>query len=63
MAKCPICDVKLELDDTYDTHFDAEFNMTFILNQVGHCPRCDREYQWDESYDLSNRLIEGLSEV
>ena len=52
MAKCPICDVDLEVDDTYDFHYDTEFNMTFILNQIGHCPKCDRNYQWDECYDL-----------
>ena len=63
MAKCPICDVDLEVDDTYDTHYDTDFNMTLILNQIGHCPNCDRNYQWDECYDLTNALVEGLSEV
>lgn len=63
MAKCPICNVDLEVDDVYDTHYDADYNMTFILNQVGHCPKCDRNYQWDECYDLRNKSIESLSEV
>ena len=63
MAKCPICDVDLEVDDTYDTHYDTDFNMILTLNQIGHCPKCDRSYQWDECYDLTNELVEGLSEV
>lgn len=63
MPKCPICDVNLEVDDTYDTHYDTDFNMTLVLNQIGHCPKCDRNYQWDECYDLTNELVEGLSEV
>ena len=63
MAKCLICDVDLEVDDTYDMHYDTDFNMTLTLNQIGHCPKCDRNYQWDECYDLTNALVEGLSEV
>ena len=59
-AKCPICDIKLEIDDTYDMEYDSE---TMVLCQVGHCPRCDRNYQWDECYDLTNKSINGLSEV
>ena len=42
MAKCPICDVDLEVDETYDTHCDTDFNMILTLNQIGHCPKCDR---------------------
>lgn len=63
MAKCPICDVDLEVDDTYDMHYDTDFGMTLTLNQIGHCPNCDRNYQWDKSYDLTNKLVEGLREV
>ena len=63
MAKCPICDVDLEVDDTYDFHYDTEFNMTFTLKQIDHCPKCDRNYQWHECYDLTNELVEDLSEV
>ena len=69
-AKCPICDIKLENDDTYDTHFDTydthfdtDFNMTLTLNQIGHCPRCKRNYQWDERYVLTNKIIKGLNEI
>jgi hypothetical protein len=63
MAKCPICNVDLEIDDTYDIHYDTDFTMTLTLNQLGHCPKCDRDYQWDECYDLTNKLVEGLREV
>lgn len=63
MAKCPICDVKLEVDDTCDIYFDADFEMTMTLTKVGHCPKCDRNYQWEEYYDLTNKLIEGLNEI
>lgn len=41
MAKCPICDVDLEVDDTYDMDYDDD-GMT--LYQIGHCSKCDREY-------------------
>lgn len=63
MAKCPICDVNIEIDDTIDIDYDVEFNKTFTLNRVGHCPRCNRNYQWEECYDLTNKLIECLNET
>ena len=57
MAKCPIYDVDLEVDDTYDFHYDTEFNMIFILKQIGHCSKCDRNYQWNECYDLTDESV------
>lgn len=46
MAKCLICGIELEVDDTYDMEYDEE---GIIIRQVGHCPNCDKEYQWERS--------------
>ena len=63
MAKCPICNVELIEDDTYDQSIDESFGMTATFNKIGHCPKCEKEYQWDICYDLENPLVIGLSEV
>ena len=63
MAKCPICNIELIEDDTYNSSINEHFGTTATFNKIGHCPECEREYQWDVCYDLENPLVQHLSEV
>ena len=63
MVKCPMCNVELIEDDTYNSSIDENFGMTASFNKVGHCPKCEKEYQWSVCYDLENPLVQDLSEV
>ena len=60
MAKCPICNVDLETDDTYDFEYDYE---GIDLRVVGHCPNCERKYPWSEFAECVNWQVADLREV
>lgn len=58
VAICPNCGAELEPEECYDTCFETDFIVNFI---VGECPCCEKRFQWAEVYEYTG--VEEIEEV